>query len=569
MLTTLEALRDTESVKEMPRAVITSLDAFLHGRVGDLYIGYRALMVLSTIATVAMGLSDFARVSTLFASTLDSTKPLYQQMSTWHYLFRQLRGSLVPPTPGVPHPVVSAPVELQFLVAQLRAFEASSTSPRDQMAAQSVLSKGHQTPDDLLSGIRVFSEGSSHMAPCFQSTGVSSAPANGHAHGALSGAGNGSGGGASGGLKASASSGSSGGKGSTSSGSGGGGGSSGGASKHAKHPKATPSQAAPLPVPPSQPAPPKQSKGANANAGGGTPAALPPGSKKSQIEQYHSLVDTFCADVPELNTEGYVETVDFGNRTVPRWICAPDASGQNPLFVDKEAFTKLSSKQRKIVLSMRASVGYPTSNEYISGLSQARLITARRTFAAQLQPLQHSQPSQQYAMPPTSAPVPQHGGHLLHGSQQQSFAPTPFLAQGFAPQQHAYPQQFQSSASHPLEMQQQASAFYGQHVPPPQKASQQPMHPQHHTMYESQQQSFAPVGHPGGHYGVPPPGFAQSFATQSLAAQPFRSQQQQQGRPQQWQPPFITTGPAPGELPNAFNGPWRHGDETSGSATGF
>jgi len=40
MLTTMETLRDTESVRERPRAIITSLDAFMHGRVGDLFLAF-------------------------------------------------------------------------------------------------------------------------------------------------------------------------------------------------------------------------------------------------------------------------------------------------------------------------------------------------------------------------------------------------------------------------------------------------------------------------------------------------------------------------------------------------
>lgn len=73
-----------------------------------------------------------------------------------------------------------------------------------------------------------------------------------------------------------------------------------------------------------------------------------------------------------------------------------------------------------------------------------------------------------------------------------------------------------------------------------------------------------PAGHPGRHYGVPPPGFAQSFV-----AQPFGPQQQQHGQTQQSLPPFIASGPAPGELPTVMNGSWRYGAETSGSPTGF
>lgn len=550
MLTTLETLRDTESVKEMPRAVITSIDAFLHGRVGDLFLAYRAITVLSTITTVVMGLTDFARVSTLFASTLDETKSLYQQMSKWHQLFHQLRGSLVSPLPGVTHPAVSLAVECQFLTAQLRAYEASSTSSRDQGAAQAILAKVYTSPMDLLAAIRVYSEGSSLTAPCFQSTGVSSAPANGHAHGALSGAGTGGGGGASGGSK-----------GSGSTGLGGGGGSGGAANRQSKQTKAP---AALLPASPSQPAPQKQRKGASANAGGGTPVASTSVVKKSPEERYHSLADIFVAEVPEMNTDEYEQSVDFGKRTVPRWICTPNASGQNaPLFATKEAFSKLTQQQRNIVQRMRGA-GIPTSNDYIQGLSQARLITVKRTFAAQPQPPQHSPSSQQSGMP-------LHGGHLLQGSQQQSVAPPFYWAQGFAPQQHGYQQQFQSSPPPPLPMQQQGSVFYGQHVFPPHQVSQQPMHsqqpplhPQQPPMPVSQQPSAAPAGHPGRHYGVPPPGFAQSFV-----ALPFGSQQQQHGQTQQSLPPYTASGPAPGELPTVMHGSWRYGTETSGSPTGF
>ena len=113
MLTTLDTLRDIESVRERPRAIVTSLDAFLHGRIGDLFLSFRTHVILSSITKFVMGLSDFGKLSALFASTFDATKPLYQQMSMWHQLFHQLRGSLVSPTPGTHHPAVGLGVEFQ------------------------------------------------------------------------------------------------------------------------------------------------------------------------------------------------------------------------------------------------------------------------------------------------------------------------------------------------------------------------------------------------------------------------------------------------------------------------
>ena len=49
MLTTLETLRDNESVRERPQAILTSLDAFMHGRVGDLYLAFRAQSILASV----------------------------------------------------------------------------------------------------------------------------------------------------------------------------------------------------------------------------------------------------------------------------------------------------------------------------------------------------------------------------------------------------------------------------------------------------------------------------------------------------------------------------------------
>ena len=96
--------------------------------------------------------------------------------------------------------------------------------------------------------------------------------------------------------------------------------------------------------------------------------------------------------------------------------------------------------------------------------------------------------------------------------------------------------------------------------PPTVHALQQPP-----TVHALQQSPTVPGGYPGGHYGVPPSGFAQSFM-----AQPFRPQQQQlHDRMQQLQSPLIMSGPAPRELPNVMNGPWWHGAETSGPSTGF
>jgi len=525
--------------------MLTSLDAFMHGRVGDLFLAFRAQSILASITKLVMGLSDFARISALFASTLDATKPLYQQMSKWHQLFHQLRGSLVSPTPGTPHPAVDHSVEHQWLNAQLRAYEATSISSRDQAAAQQILLKAYEKPEDLLAAIRVYSEGSSLTGPCFQSRAIPPAPANGHAHGALSGAGSGGGGGA-----AVVS------KGSGSTGSGGGGGASGGANKHSKQSKAP---AAPLPAPPSHPAPQKQ-RGASASAGSGTPAASPPVSKKNPVERYLALVDMFVAQVPALNTPEYVELVDFGGRTVPRWLCALNASGQHsPVFAVKEVYSKLTQPQRSLVQRMRGSSGIPTSNDHIQGLSQARPVTIKRTFAAQPQAPQYSPPPQQYSPPPQRFGMHPYGAHLPQEPQQQGFAPSHHWTPGFPTPQHGYPQKPQS-------MQQQASVFFEQHgFLPHEMSPQQPLHLQQPTMHASQQLPTAPAVHPGGHFGVPPPGFAQSFA-----AQPFRPQQQQlHNRPQQSQPPFITSGPAPGELPNVLHGPWQYGAETSGPPTGF
>ena len=116
-----------------------------------------------------MGLSDFARLSALYASPLDVTKPLYQQMSIWHQQFRQLRGSLFPTSPGTYHPAVGVDVEIQFMTAHLRAYEAPCTSSRDQGAAQGILLQDHKKPEELLADIRKHSEGMSHTGPCFQS----------------------------------------------------------------------------------------------------------------------------------------------------------------------------------------------------------------------------------------------------------------------------------------------------------------------------------------------------------------------------------------------------------------